>query len=170
LNVAHLFTINLKGDWSKIYSSYVWFILAQSFQREMYEHDILRKGHSILTMSICTSHILFPLNNLSSPKANLLKFIHKVRDPERKTKFDLGLYHFSDLELWPCINLQPHFFLVKIWILLGPFLDFETIVHKNKYWRCILEHICFQHDWETNCIEINRETSVLLLFFISLLL
>jgi hypothetical protein len=42
---------------------------------------------------VCTSYIGFPLSNLSSPSANYVKFIHKVRDHKRKTKFDFRIYH-----------------------------------------------------------------------------
>lgn len=39
------------------------------------------------------SAIWFPLNNLSYPKTNRLKFIHKIMDHKRKAMFDFGLCH-----------------------------------------------------------------------------
>ena len=47
-----------------------------------------------IRLPVCTSHIWFLLNNLSSLSANHLKCIHKVRDHKRKVKFDFILYHF----------------------------------------------------------------------------
>jgi len=44
-------------------------------------------------MSICTSRIKFPLDNISSPSAIHLKFI-QVRDHKRRAKFDYRLDHF----------------------------------------------------------------------------
>lgn len=40
------------------------------------------------------SAIWFPLNNLSYPKTNRLKFINKIMDHKRKAMFDFGLCHF----------------------------------------------------------------------------
>ena len=44
-------------------------------------------------MYVHTSHIWFLFNNLSSPYANHLKFIHKVQDHKRQEKLDSGLSH-----------------------------------------------------------------------------
>jgi hypothetical protein len=40
---------------------------------------------------ICISHVSFLLNKLIYPKANHLKFIHKIRDHLRKVKFNFKL-------------------------------------------------------------------------------
>ena len=37
----------------------------------------------------------FPCNNFYSPRANVSKFIHKVRDHKRNAKFSFGLNRFS---------------------------------------------------------------------------
>ena len=48
----------------------------------------------VLSISVCSSCIWFPLGNLTSSLANHLKFIHKVRDNRRHTKFCFGFSLF----------------------------------------------------------------------------
>jgi hypothetical protein len=45
--------------------------------------------------------IWFQLNNLLSPSANHLKFIHKVMDHKKKAKSDFGLDHFFRFGVMP---------------------------------------------------------------------
>ena len=52
-------------------------------------------------LSIHTLLIWFPLNNLSSPEANHLKFMHKIRDDKS---------FISDFTLFPFWNYAPVYF------------------------------------------------------------
>jgi len=63
----------------------------------------IRGMHYVLPMSVRLSHIWFPLNNLSSPEANHLKFIHKVRDRKRRPNSISDNTALSVLELCPLI-------------------------------------------------------------------
>jgi hypothetical protein len=51
------------------------------------------KGIKFYSMIVHMSHFWFLFNNLSFPVANHLKFIQKVRNHNRKSKFDYCSYH-----------------------------------------------------------------------------
>ena len=51
------------------------------------------------------SAIWFPLNNLSSPKANRLKFIYKIMDHKSRAVFDFGLCSVFRSGVMPLFSL-----------------------------------------------------------------
>ena len=85
-------------------------------------------GHQVFTMSVHLSYIWFPLNNLSSPQANHLKFMRKIMEHWKSSKFPS----------LPCFPFLSDHYLMKNTCLLQ--LEAEASVsyaHILQFWYLI---------------------------------
>ena len=98
---------------------------------------------------VCTSYIGFPLSNLSSPSANYVQFIHKVRDHKRKTKFDFRIYHLFLFELGLKVSQ-----LCPISMIFGRLMytyNISVYIHVYGFYSCFLLSIDFVNIVHTKC-------------------